>query len=83
MKWLNKKNSRKGWIQVSTYDLNKWRLEEIVLSMKRGDAFITVEYLKGWCRKYESDGKFFYSWQTGFWYFEKESDAIIFTLKWT
>ena len=81
MKWHNKKAGRKGWIEMSTYDLSKWRLREIIEVMERGDQFITIEYLKGWCRKFESDGKFFYSWQTGLWYFEKEEDAIIFKLK--
>ena len=83
MKWLNKQRSRKGWVEITTYDLNTDRLEDIASFMRSRDSFVTVEYLKGWCRKFESEGKFFYSWRTGLWYFEKAEDAIIFRLKFT
>jgi hypothetical protein len=43
--------------------------------------FAYVE-IKRWCQHQSSNGKFYFTFTFEPWYFEKHSDAVLFSLKW-
>lgn len=71
MKWCNleKETRRKDWFAIAISPEQHWGYRD------RLDAH-------AWCVKYPSDGKFYHHYTNTRWWFEKESDALMFALTW-
>lgn len=42
-----------------------------------------VSEAAAWCRQWPSTGKFYYHYTNTRWWFELESDAVMFSLRWS
>lgn len=41
-----------------------------------------VKEAKKWCEEYQSDGRFYHHYTNTRWWFEREEDAMMFSLRW-
>ena len=82
MKYWNKdKQVRvRCWIQVT--HPKKYSLMPVQGGWARFNADVPTTELKRWCQLQHSPGKFYHSYGTDSWWFEKHEDAMLFSLRW-